>query len=201
MKPALTSLATILVAAVSLAITSCSSTGFHASKHDAFAQRSDYQKTMETFKDDDVYSRATQQNTKVRINLTTQRAQLLVGEDDEVAIDCPCTTGKSGKRTPAGTFKIMEKIVTKRSTIFGSLYRNGTKVYGGDRRKYRGRYDRYVGAPLPYWMRLTGDGIGMHYSRGVKRYPASNGCIRMPQPAVKQVFAKVRRGTPVYVVR
>lgn len=190
----------LLGAALFVLGTSCSSLSL-SSGHEAFQARSDYRQTMETFTDEAALAKANPSNTRVRINLTTQRAQLLVGETGEVAIDCPCTTGKAGKRTPAGNFRIMEKIVTKRSNIFGRLYRNGKQVYGGDRRKYNGRYDRYVGSPLPYWMRLTGDGIGMHYSRGVKRYPASNGCIRMPQPAVKQIFGKVRKGTRVEVVR
>lgn len=146
-------------------------------------------------------ARANSSNTKVKVNLADQRAQLILreGEKETVVLDTPCTTGKAGKRTPAGNFRITEKIVTKRSTIFGRLYKNGRQVYGGDRRKYPGSYDRYVGSPLPYWMRLTGDGIGMHFSKYVKRYPGSNGCIRMPKEPVQTIFKKTRKGTPVTI--
>ena len=52
--------------------------------------------------------------------------------------------------------------------------------YKGDRRKYGGSYDNYVGSSLPYWMRLSDGGIGLHASNYVHRYPRSNGCVRMP---------------------
>jgi len=162
-----------------------------------FTKKKDYKKSYAVYKDEALYAKANRQNTSVHISLPNQRAQLLV--NGAVAVDAPCTTGKTGKRTPRGTFRITEKIVTKRSTIFGSLYKNGKKVYGGDRRKYSGSYDKYVGSPLPYWMRLTGDGIGMHSSRGVKRYPASNGCIRLQKNIVQQVFSKTKVGTRVTI--
>ena len=123
---------------------------------------------------------------------------MLVGE--QVAMELPYCTGKAGKRTPAGNFKITSKIAIKMSNIFGTLYKNGWRVHGGDRRRYRGRYDRYVGAALTYWMRITAGGIGMHYSGYVHRYPGSNGCICMPKDPVKTLFAKTRVGTPVQIV-
>lgn len=99
----------------------------------------------------------------------------------------------------------MKKVVTKRSTIFGTTYYKGRRVHGGDRRKYRGPRDKYVGAPLPYWMRMTGGGIGMHGSGNVHRRPASSGCVRTPHKVtthkvIPQIFAKVKKGTPVVVV-
>jgi len=37
----------------------------------------------------------------------------------------------------------------------------------------------FLGASMAHWMRLTGDGIGMHKGY-VPTYPASHGCIRTP---------------------
>lgn len=187
----------LLLSACAGLFTSCSSSLSEA-KYKTFTKRPDYKKTHEVYRDEELITKANKSNTKVTINLTNQRAQLLV--DDKVAMDLPCCTGKAGKRTPAGNFRIKRKLVAKRSNIFGTLYKNGRRVHGGDRRKYHGSYDRYVGAALPYWMRLTSDGIGMHYSKSVYRYPRSNGCIRMPKSAVKTIFAKTRVGTPVQVV-
>ena len=180
-------------------LASCSSVTSKSSQEDyvAFKKREDYRQTMEVYRNEKVFKKAKSEKSHVRIDLSDQRAQLVVGE--EVAIDTPVCTGKAGKRTPTGTFPIQEKIVNKRSNIFGSLYRNGRKVYGGDRRKYRGRYDRYVGAPLPYWMRMTGGGIGMHASNSVHRHPRSNGCVRMPKEAVSAIYSVVEKGTPVKV--
>jgi hypothetical protein len=59
---------------------------------------------------------------------------------------------------------------------------------------------RYVPAPMPYWMRLTSFGIGMH--GGVipePGKPASHGCIRMPKDFAPIVFAAVTLGTPVTI--
>ncbi|MBK1855792.1 L,D-transpeptidase [Verrucomicrobiaceae bacterium 5K15] len=192
-----------LLGALATLMVSCSSSSNLAQKqHQLFSQRTDYRKNHEVYRNEEVLAKANSSNTSVRIDLSDQRAQLLVtdGVQNLVAMDLPCCTGKAGKRTPAGVFAIKEKIVTKRSTIFGSLYRNGRKVYRGDRRKYRGRYDRYVGSALPYWMRLTNGGVGMHYSAYVHRYPGSNGCIRMPKPAVQTIFSKTKVGTPVHIV-
>ena len=166
--------------------------------HQAFSGRDDYPKTMAVYSNDDLLSQATPENAKITVDLSEQRARLLVNQ--LVAFDTPCCTGKAGKRTPTGTFPIKEKIKDKRSNIFGSLYRGGRKVFGGDRRKYRGSYDRYVGSSLPYWMRLTDDGIGLHGSKYVHRYPRSNGCIRVPHSAISELYGAVQEGTPVQVV-
>lgn len=184
--------------AVSVLVSSCATSSLSQRQYKAFQSRPDYKKTREVYRDETLVNTANSSNTKVRINLSDQRAQMLVGE--QVALDLPCCTGKSGKRTPSGEFQITSKIASKRSSIFGTLYRNGRRVYGGDRRKYRGRYNRFVGSALPYWMRLTDSGIGMHYSGHVHRYPGSNGCIRMPRSSVRTIFANTKVGTPVQIV-
>ena len=52
---------------------------------------------------------------------------------------------------------------------------------------------------MPYWMRLSYGGIGMHRGK-VPRYPASHGCIRMPSSVAPTVFANTPPGTPVDIV-
>lgn len=184
--------------AIPLLFSSCSTTSLSEKRYNSFKKRHDYRKTRAIYRNESLVKTAHKHNTQVRIDLSDQRAQMLV--NNRVALDFPCCTGKAGKRTPTGNFCITSKIRNKRSTIFGRLYRKGRLVYGGDRRKYRGRYDRYVGASLPYWMRITSGGIGMHYSGYVHRYPGSNGCIRMPRGPVQTLFAKTRVGTPVQII-
>ena len=186
-----------LLGACSQLIISCSTSNLNQKKYQKFTSRKDYKKTYDTYRNEEVLKRANSSNTKVKIDLSDQRAQLLV--TDEVALDLPCSTGKAGKRTSTGQFKIKKKVANKRSNIFGRFYRGNRVVYGGDRRKYHGS-GRFIGSPLPYWMRLTDGGIGMHYSAGVRRYPCSNGCIRMPREDVKTIFAKTKVGTPVEIV-
>jgi len=167
-------------------------------------------KSYKVFKDKELLATATPKNTKVKIDISEQRARLYV--DDKIAVDSPCTTGAKrkfepntkiyrDKRTPLGNFRITEKIRDKRSSIFGKYYRGKKCVYTGDKRKYKGSKKglRYEGASLGNWMRLTSSGIGLHASKYIKRYPGTNGCIRLPYHVSKTIFKYVRKGTPVIV--
>jgi lipoprotein-anchoring transpeptidase ErfK/SrfK len=56
----------------------------------------------------------------------------------------------------------------------------------------------FEGAAMTWFMRLTGDGVGMHVGI-LPGYPASHGCIRMPGQGAEMFYAKVKVGTPVTV--
>jgi len=176
----------------------------------AFKRRRGYPKSFAVYRNDRLLKKAARSRTKIVIDKSQQRIKLYVGS--EVAIDSPCTTGARrklepntrrvyNKSTPSGNFRITEKIADKRSTIFGKLYRNGRMVWRGDRRKYHGPKAKYVGASLKHWMRLTSSGIGIHGSRYVKRYPATNGCVRVPYNVVNKIFKATKKGTPVKIVQ
>jgi lipoprotein-anchoring transpeptidase ErfK/SrfK len=175
-----------------------------------FKKCTNARKSYKVFQDKELLAKATPKNTKIKIDVSEQRARLYVG--DKVAIDSPCTTGAKrkfepntkiyrDKRTPLGKFRITEKIRDKRSTIFGKYYRGKRCVYKGDKRKYKGSKKglRYEGASLANWMRLTSSGIGLHASKYIKRYPGTNGCIRLPYHVSKTIFKHVQKGTPVIV--
>ncbi len=192
---------TIALTFGALFLASCSSSPLKsANSYNSFKGKSDYRSGSAVYQNDAAYASATTANTKIRVDLSDQRAQLLVGPEETVAIDTPVCTGRAGKRTPTGRYPITEKIVDKRSTIFGTTFYKGRRVHGGDRRKYRGPRDKYVGASLPYWMRMTGDGIGMHGSGSVHRYPGSSGCVRTPHAVIPKIYSKVKKGTPIVVV-
>ena len=174
-----------------------------------FKQNVNLRKSFAIYKDKKLLSLANGKNTKLKIDISEQRAKLYV--DGKVALCSPCTTGAKRKlepntktyrdqSTPKGTFKIKEKIADKRSTIFGKMYRGKKLVYKGDRRKFKGKNAKYVGASLKNWMRLTSGGIGLHASKYVKRYPGSNGCVRLPLAVSKTIFKNVRKGTTVSIV-
>ncbi len=179
-----------------------------AGSYSAFKRRRGYPKSFAVYRNDKLLKKARHSRTKIVIDKSEQRIKLYVG--NEVAIDSPCTTGARrklepntrrvyNKSTPSGNFRITEKIADKRSTIFGKLYRNGKMVWRGDRRKYKGPKAKYVGASLRNWMRLTSSGIGIHGSKYVKRYPATNGCIRVPYNVVNKIFKYAKKGTPVKI--
>jgi len=174
-----------------------------------FKRSTNLRKSYKVFKDKDLLCKANGKNTVVKVDVSEQRVKLLV--NGKVALSAPCTTGAKhklepnsktyrDKHTPLGSFKIMEKIAAKKSTIFGEMYRNGKKVYHGDRRKYRGPKAKYVGHTMHHWMRLTNGGIGMHASKYIKRHPGSNGCVRLPFKVAKTIFSKIKPGTKVMVV-
>ena len=113
-------------------------------------------------------------------------------------------TGIYSHPTPTGNFKVLEKTVSKRSNLWGKIYNGSGKVSVSDAKAGRDAVPeggRFEGASMPYWMRLTGDGIGMHQGpipRPGKR--ASHGCIRVHSGFVKTLFNFVEIGTPVSVV-
>ena len=179
------------------------------SSFNKFKRRVNLRRSYRVFKDRKLLNKANGRNTRLKVDISQQRVYLYV--NGKIALSSPCTTGARhkiepntrtyrDKHTPTGTFKIQEKISDKRSTIFGKFYRGHRMVFKGDRRKYRGRKARYVGASLKNWMRLTSGGIGLHASAYVKRHPATNGCIRLPYRVSRTIFSKVRKGTKVSIV-
>lgn len=136
----------------------------------------------------------------VLINLSEQKAFFRRGGRDigwtYVA------TGKEGHGTPGGGYSITEKIVDKHSNKYGWIEDEFGNVVNGDAKPStrRGPGEKYMPAPMPYWMRLTSYGIGMHGGLIPKPgEPASHGCIRLPHEFVPILFDNVRVGTPVRI--
>ena len=115
---------------------------------------------------------------------------------------CYVATGKEGHGTCPGSYRITEKIVDKYSNCFGWIEDEFGNVTNGDAtsgtRVPEGMV--YVPAPMPYWLRLTSYGIGIH--GGVipePGKPASHGCIRMPKDLAPLVYEVVEVGTPITI--
>lgn len=138
---------------------------------------------------------------KIRINLSEQRAIYTRG-GREIGWSY-VATGKEGHGTPSGTYRISEKIVDKYSNRYGWIEDEYGNVVNPDATPStkRGPGERYVPAPMPYWMRLTSHGIGMH--AGIIPQPgeaASHGCIRLPKELAPALFNAVSVGTSVSIV-
>jgi lipoprotein-anchoring transpeptidase ErfK/SrfK len=56
------------------------------------------------------------------------------------------------------------------------------------------------GAPMPYMMRLTNDGVAIHAS-DIKQGLATHGCIGVPLPFAKLLFAQAKLGDRVIITR
>jgi lipoprotein-anchoring transpeptidase ErfK/SrfK len=115
---------------------------------------------------------------------------------------CYVATGKEGFGTKPGKYRIMEKIVDKYSNRYGWIEDEFGNVVNPDA-KAGDRVPEgmiYVPAPMPYWMRLTSYGIGMHGGLIPEPgKPASHGCIRLPQQFVPVLFDSVDVGTSVTI--
>jgi lipoprotein-anchoring transpeptidase ErfK/SrfK len=147
----------------------------------------------------EILARVTADNAHVIVSLTKQRAYLMTGE--EIAIDSPISSGKRGHTTPNGSFTVLEKDKDHHSSLYGDYKdSSGRTVRGGISAHIDAAPSgtHFVGASMKWFMRLTGEGVGMHVGI-LPGYPASHGCIRMPEPAAAQFYAHVKVGTPVRV--
>jgi len=165
-----------------------------------FRAQKGYPRNYGVWKNQAVLARTSGQNSSIRIDLSDQRGYLMNGS--ELAMDYPVATGTGKFPTPTGKFKVLEKVESgKSSSTYGKIYDAEGNLVNGDADS---RVDpvpeggEFRGAPMPYWMRITWDGVGMHKGR-VPRRPASHGCIRTYYKVVSTVFSKVRVGTPVEV--
>jgi hypothetical protein len=135
----------------------------------------------------------------VRIHLREQKAYFYKG--GHLVGVSRISTGREGKDTPPGRFKIIQKSKDHRSNIYGVFKSKATGETIDDSVDIReekvpeGAY--FVNAPMPNFMRFNG-AIGLHtgYLPG---YPASGGCIRMPHHMAEKFVENVSIGTPVIV--
>ena len=112
---------------------------------------------------------------EIVVNLHTQIAYAL--EDGTIKFQGKISSGKRGRPTPEGDYRILQKKRHHRSNMW-------PKPNGG--------------AKMPYMLRLTNSGIAMHLGNVHKR-AASHGCIRMSPRLAKKMFRWAKVGTIVHV--
>jgi L,D-transpeptidase catalytic domain len=152
-----------------------------------------------TFRNKELLSQATAENVSLEISLGEQRGLLLVRT--AVAMDFPVATGKKSHPTPAGDFTIRAKEKNYASNLYGKIYdaQNLMVVSDADvRTDLVPEGGRFEGATMPYWMRLTDSGVGLHVGY-VPGRPASHGCIRLKRDSASEIFELVKVGTPVVI--
>lgn len=118
------------------------------------------------------------------------------------------------KGVPAGPLVVTVDLEARVLSVFQGGYEIGaTAVLLGTQEKptplgvfpiiwkkadhYSGTYD---GAPMPFTMRLTQDGVAIHGTRVEKGY-ASHGCVGVPNDFARKLFATARLGDRVYITR
>ena len=89
--------------------------------------------------------------------------------------EAPISTGMVGHPTPMGVFSVISKARYHNSNI-------------------------YSGAPMPYMHRITWSGIALHQGP-LPGYPASHGCIRLPEAFAMKLWGMSKVGARVIVTR
>ena len=107
---------------------------------------------------------------RIEISLALQRVALV--KNGVPVYRAQCSTGRQGYSTRTGDFVITNKERNHRSTIYH--------------------------VEMPYFMRLSCLDFGMH-AGVVPNYPASHGCIRLPEDAARKFFSEIPIGTLVTV--
>lgn len=107
---------------------------------------------------------------RIEISLALQRVALV--KNGVPVYRTQCSTGRQGYSTKTGEFVITNKERNHRSTIYH--------------------------VEMPYFMRLSCLDFGMH-AGVVPNYPASHGCIRLPEEAARKFFSEIPVGTLVTV--
>jgi hypothetical protein len=109
----------------------------------------------------------------IAVSLGSQR---LTVYDDGVAIaHSPVSSGTAGHPTPTGVFSVIQKSRHHRSNI-------------------------YSGAPMPFMQRITWSGVALH-AGALPGYPASHGCIRLPNDFAARLWGMTKLGVRVIVTR
>ena len=149
-----------------------------------------------------LYSQTDAKQTEVKVSIWDQKAWLL-DEQGRVILKTDISTGVPGKETPTGEHRVLEKLKDKRSNRYGKYVDKETgKVVVEKNWLHKGPPPEgsvYLGTEMPYWMRLTWDGVGMHVGEFPKRTRCSFGCVRVFHEAQPWIYNKTLIGTRVTV--
>jgi hypothetical protein len=115
---------------------------------------------------------------------------------------------------PQGPFQIVVAVARQRVTLYGqngpiahAMISTGVPAHPTplgiftviSKQKWH-RSNIYSGAPMPYMQRITWSGIALH-AGPLPGYPASHGCIRLPQDFAIRLWGTTNVGTRVIVTR
>lgn len=113
-------------------------------------------------------------------------------------------SGKPSHPTPPGQYAVMERTTDKVSNRYGMLLDDKGGVLMSDFNTSKDAMPegaQFKPARMPYFLRLTNDGVGLHAGKIPKPgATASHGCVRLPNYMAGKFFENVRVGTPVTIL-
>jgi ankyrin repeat protein len=107
---------------------------------------------------------------RISINLSEQKAFLW--RNGKIELVTPISSGARSHPTPRGRYLITNKYRYWKSTLYP--------------------------AEMPFFLRLSCGDFGLHMGR-LPGYPASHGCIRLPEKSARRLYASVPIGTLVEI--
>lgn len=158
-----------------------------------------YPTSMQVYLDDALLERA-DARCPIYICLSQQRGRLYV--DNQVAADWPVSTGADTHPTPTGPYRVRFKEKKHASNRYGKMYNAEGKCINRNADAFTDQVPeggRFEGSPMPNWMRLTADGVGMHTGKVVAGKRLSHGCIRLPHMISTMLFDIVEYGSRVVI--
>ncbi len=136
------------------------------------------------------------------ISLASQTAQLL-DENACVLVEMDVSPGLPGHETPVGDFIVKEKLPLKRSDLYGQYVKpeNGEVVVARtwEHSGPKPAGTKYVGIAMPFWLRLTDDGVGVHVGGFERGHCTSHGCVRCPEAPQQKCWELCRPGVGVRI--
>jgi len=117
-------------------------------------------------------SSATASVNHIVVSLVDQRLYAYNGQ--QLVAWSNVSSGRPGHETPTGSFVVSEKDPDHHSSL-------------------------YANASMPYFMRLTDGGVGLHAGE-LPGYPASHGCVRLPLGMARELYQHVESGTSVDII-
>jgi lipoprotein-anchoring transpeptidase ErfK/SrfK len=111
----------------------------------------------------------------LHIIISLDKQELTLWSGGEVVARSRVSTGQRGHSTPTGVFSVIQKDRWHRSNL-------------------------YDDAPMYYMQRITWSGVALHQGI-VPNYPASHGCIRLPESFARQLWGVTQMGARVIIAR
>jgi hypothetical protein len=109
------------------------------------------------------------------IVVSLDRQRLSLYGNGVLFAESPVSSGTASRPTPTGVFSVIQKDRYHRSNLYND-------------------------APMPYMQRITWSGVAMH-TGVLPGYPASHGCIRLPDAFAQKLWRYTKLGARVIVAR
>jgi L,D-transpeptidase catalytic domain len=132
-------------------------------------------------------------NVRVKVSLSKQRTYVMEGS--QILMVMPVSVGAPGTSTPAGNFRVFNKVEKKRANTHGYAY-SGKNVQKSMLSARPPGYS-FKGTPMPYWCEFKPN-YGFH-TGWLKHHPCTHGCIRMHENLAPKFYQLVKIGTPVSI--